>query len=156
MTDNLNIIGSKIISNEFDIFWNENISAGETHKTTLVISASYDAGSPEEQQLQKMLQACSLTQDNYHVVQLSENSSVAWHQLRDKAQPEFVILLGLSTQQLGISALMRFNEPNRFNDCIFIPTLAPGELEKQPEVKKQLWLNALKPVFVDKTFQKHQ
>ena len=156
MADNLNIISSRIISNEFDIFWNENISAGESHKTTLVISTSYDAGSQEELQLQKMLQACSLTPASCHIVQLSENSPAAWHQLRDKAQPEFVILLGISTQQLGISALMRFTEPNRFNDCIFIPTLALPELEKQPDVKKQLWLNALKPVFVDKTFQKHQ
>ena len=56
-------------------------------------------------------------------------------------------------QQLGIAAMFRLNEPNRFNERIFIPTLSIPDLEKQPDAKKQLWLGGLKPVFADKLFE---
>jgi len=58
-----------------------------------------------------------------------------------------VILAGILPIQLGISAMFRLNEPNKYGDCIWIPTLALTELDKLPEMKKQLWNMGLKPVF---------
>jgi hypothetical protein len=155
MTDNLNIIRSKIVGDQQDVFWNA-YATDKGPKSTLIISLAFEARSTDEVQLQKMMQACMLGPDDYHVVQLGGQEQVAWHSIRDIIQPETVILLGISPQQLGISAMLKFNEPNRFNDRILIPTLTLQDLEKQPEVKKQLWLQALKPVFVDKAFQKQQ
>lgn len=152
MADNLNIIKSKIISSDWDTFWQQNVLTDELQKSTLVVSTPYQPGSPEETQLQKILQACSVTADTCHLIQLEPAQQASWHIIRDKVQVRYVIIFGVMPQQLGISALFRLNEPNRFNDCIFIPTLSLQELEKQPEAKKGLWLNALKPVFADKAF----
>ena len=152
MADNLNIIKSKIVSSDWDTFWQQNVIADELQKSTLVVSTPYQSGSPEEIQLQKILQACTLTPDTYHIVQLDPTQEASWHIIRDKIKAQYVIIFGIMPQQLGISAMFKLNEPNRFNDCIFVPTLSLQELEKQPEAKKGLWLNALKPVFVDKAF----
>jgi hypothetical protein len=155
MTDNLNIIKSKIVSSNWDIFWADTI-ADELPKTTLVLSTPYQAGSAEEAQLQKILQACALTADSYHIIQVEAEQQVSWHRVRDKIKPEFVILFGVMPQQLGIAAMFRLNEPNRFNDCIWVPTLSIQDLEKQSDAKKQLWINGLKPVFVDKVFENNR
>lgn len=98
----------------------------------------------------KMMQACQLNEGDYNILTLTENETVAWHSIRDSLHPQYVILLGIMPQLLGISALFSLFYPNRFNDCIFISGLSLQESEKQPEAKKQLWLNGLKPVFVDK------
>lgn len=156
MADNLNIIKSKIVSNNWDVFWEQNTQIEELEKKTVVLSLTFQPGSAEEAQLLKMLQACALTAADYHIIHLAPEQQIAWHQVRDKVKPEFVIILGIMPQQLGISAMFRLNEPNRFNDCVFIPTLSLPELEQQPEAKKQLWLSGLKPVFVDKQFEKQR
>ena len=153
MTDNLNIISSKIVSTDWDAFWQQNIANEELEKSVVVFSTLYAVGSPEQMQLFKMLGACALTPEDFHIIHIKEGEQVAWHQVRDRIKPKQVILCGVMPQQLGISAMFRFNEPNKFNDRIFIPTLSLPELERNAEVKKQLWLNALKPVFVDKQFE---
>ena len=153
MTDNLNIIKSKIVSSDWDVFWQQNTSIAELEKNTVVLSAPYQQHSPEEVQLLKMLSACILTPEDFHIIQVKPDEQIAWHQLRDRIKAKVVIVLGIMPQQLGISAMFRINEPNRFNDCIFIPTLSLQELNRQPEAKKQLWLSGLKPVFVDKLYE---
>jgi hypothetical protein len=151
MTDFPNIISSKIVGSEWNDLWKEfNSSAFSKTATTLVISTPYASGSAEEMQLQKMMQACKLTDSDYNVLQLEEGTQIAWHSLRDGLQPANILLLGVSPQQVGISAMFSLYYPNRFNDCVFIPGLSLQESEKQAEAKKQLWLNGLKPVFVDK------
>ncbi len=153
MADIPNIIQSKIISSEWDAFWLDlDANAAQlAPKDVLVLSLPYSAGSAEDVQLQKMLQACQLNDAVYHILQLSEDRFTAWHKLKDQLQPKQVLLLGITPAQLGISVMFRLFGPNRFNDCIWIPGLSLTEMEKQPDSKKQLWVNGLKPVFVDKT-----
>jgi hypothetical protein len=153
MTDNLNIIKSKVVSSDWDAFWQQHTAIEELEKNTVVLSTPYQAGSQEQMQLFKMLGACNLYPEDFHIIHIKEGEQIAWHQLRDKIKPKQVIICGIMPVRLGISAMFRFNEPNRFNDCIFIPTLSLPELEKNPEAKKQLWLNALKPVYIDKQFE---
>jgi len=153
MVDSPDIIRTDIIKNEWDAFWQQiTIAADDTLKAVLVISAPYQPGSGEEVQLHKMLQACTLTTERYQTIQLEDGQNISWNQLREKLNPKAILLIGILPQQLGISALLNMNHPNHFNDCIWIPTLSIGELEKQPEMKKQLWNNGLRPVFVDKSF----
>lgn len=156
MTDNLNIIKSKIVSSDWDVFWNENALTDELNRSTLIVTAPYMSGSAEDIQLQKILQACNVIPESYYIIQIEPTEQVPWHQLRDKINPQFVLLFGVMPQQLGIAAMFRLNEPNRFNDRIFVPTLSVQDLEKQPEAKKQLWLNGLKPVFTDKVFENNR
>ena len=148
------IIETDIISDEWNTFWD---SLSETKgplapKRVLVLSGPYGPTSSESQQLQKMMQACNLTEDRYNVIQLVDDEDIAWHQLQYHLKPYVIILLGIHPSRLGISALFRINEPNNYNECIWIPSLSLSELEINPEVKKLLWLQGLKPVFVDKNF----
>lgn len=146
------IINSKIISDEWDGLWEEP-ALPEIYKTTatvLVITKPYEPGSGEDVQLQKMLQACKLGDDDYNILQLDDTKPVAWYRIKEKWQPRYVLLLGVLPAQLGISAMFGLFHPNRFGGCTWIPGLSLQELEKQPEAKKQLWQNGLKPVFVDK------
>jgi len=53
-------------------------------------------------------------------------------------------------KQLGISVLFRLFAPNHFNEKIFIAAPSLAEMEQQPDAKKQLWGQGLKPVFIDK------
>jgi hypothetical protein len=153
MTDFPNIIGSKIIEAEWNQLWKELPMPENISKTAevLVISAGFEPGGAEEMQLQKMMQACQLDGSGYNVFQPAGGEMVAWHQLRDAFRPKYVLLLGIHPQQLGISALFHLFAPNHFNDVLWIAGPSLQEMESQPEAKKQLWLNGLKPVFVDKS-----
>lgn len=151
MSDFPNIIGSKIISSEYDAFWSEFKLPADLNEQapTLVLCTWHAAGSAEDVQLRKMMQACKLAETDYNIVQTEEGKAIAWHQLRDRLKPKYVILLGISPHQLGISATFHLYTPNRFNDCTWIAGPSLAELEQQPEAKKQLWLHGLKPAFVD-------
>lgn len=153
MTDIPRIITSEVIKSEQDVFW-EDISAviGELpHKKVLIISSAFAAGSDSETQLQKMLGACQLTDADYNTILLDEGQQVAWNKMRDLLEPEVILLIGVMPKELGISALFRLNSVNNFDGIKWIPTLSLPNLEQQPNAKKELWLQALKPLFVDKT-----
>lgn len=152
MTDFPNIINSKLVTTALDIFW-QDVSLPEVvldQYNTLIISQEYTDGSAEQAQLQKMMQACKLSNTDYLVIRLRENEQIAWHKLRDTVHPKVVITLGIPGQQLGVSSNFRMDSINEFNGCTWIPTHSLAELDKHPEAKKDLWLHALKPVFVDK------
>jgi hypothetical protein len=103
-------------------------------------------------QLQKMLEACKLQPEQYNIIYLNEGQQTGWHQLNGRLDPFVVFLIGLLPAQLGVSALFRLNLPNRFQDTIWLPSLPLEELDQRPEVKKELWSQGMKPVFVDQKF----
>lgn len=156
--DNINVINgliqSDIVPAANDVFWKEvtELVAGKESKSILVITNKLDAGSSEMQQLQKMLDACKLTPDQYNLLMLDNGQTAAWHMLREKLNPKIIFLIGIMPAQLGISALFRLNEPNNFNDRIWLASISLKDLDQNPEIKKQLWLNGMKPVFLDKKF----
>lgn len=151
MTDFPRIINTEIIDTETDVFWYNNSVSHETisPKHVLILSKKIDEQSAEQQQLNKIIDACKLAVDKYNVVQLTENERLAWHRLKDIANPSVVILFGVHPSDLGISALFRLNGLNNFDRVSWIPTLSLQELEQQPQAKKDLWANALKPLFAD-------
>ncbi len=151
----MNIIKSDLVSAAHDVMW-EDISgvvkdAGK--RPVLILTQTYQPGSSEGTQLLKMLEAAKLQPEQYNIIQLEKDKIVAWHQLRERLNPDIIFLMGIHPSQLGISSLFRLNAPNRFNDRVWLPTLSLAELEQRPDVKKQLWLDGMKPVFVDSTFK---
>lgn len=153
MTSNPDIINSKIIRTDWDVFWQE-LDAGITGNATtevLVLTLPYADGSSEETQLGKILQACKLPAEQYQVIKIESTQQLPWYKLREAKQPKAVILFGIMPQQLGISAMFRLFQPNSFNECIWVASPALTELETNAEAKKQLWQLGLKPVFEDKT-----
>jgi len=148
-----NIINTNIINQDWDAFWLRTVD-GESIivKNLLVVSKPFIPGSAEDIQLQKMLQACKLTTNDYNLFQIDENQKVAWHKLRDKFKPTIVLLLGITPEDLGISALFKFNEACFFNETMWLATVSLQAMEQQPDLKVQLWNNGLKPIFVEKKY----
>lgn len=151
MTDFPKIFTTEIIDTETDIFWQENtvLPEGLSTAQTLIITQQYTTGSQEEIQLKKIMNACQLSEEDYNIIHLAADEKTAWHKLKEALHPQKVITFGIHPKKLGITALFRLNAPNHFDSATFIPTLSLTELEQQPQAKKDLWTNALKPLFVD-------
>lgn len=150
------IIKSDLINHESDSFWNsiDHLIQGKSQRGTLILIRQAESGNVQEGTLGKMIDACKLNAADYHLLSLEPNQSVAWHQLKEKLAPKIIFLVGILPSQLGISALFRLNEPNKFDDSIWLPTLSVGDLDQHAEAKKQLWVNGMKPIFVDKIYNK--
>ena len=148
-----NIINTDIVKQDWDAFWSDPADiSNAAPKQVLVLTTPYAANSPEDIQLQKMLQACKLTGNDFNTVQINDNQNIAWHKLNEIFKPKIVLLLGIVPQQLGISALFKFNEACLFNDVLWLATVSPSDMEKQPDLKVQLWNSGLKPIFVEKKY----
>ena len=145
----MNIIKSDLISSEYDVLWADisGVVKDATPRPVLILVNAYSSGSSEGPQLLKMLEACKLVPEQYNIIQINKDQQVAWHKLRDLLDPKIVFLIGILPSQLGISSLFRINAPNHFNDTVWLPTLSITELEQRPDVKKQLWVDGIKPVF---------
>lgn len=153
MNDLPDIINSQIITNNYDVFWTtpEPIK-NSTPKPVLVASSLFAQGSAEEDQLKKMLQACRLTEEDYNIIQLSSESFISWHLLRDELKLKSIILLGVSPEQLGVCAQLMPHQISRFNDCNWIVTESLEVLLQRTEIKTHLWNYGLKPAFIEKVY----
>jgi len=155
MNEYINIIKSDIVLPQYDDLWDDvsPLLNGATPKPILVLVNKFAENSPEPAQLQKMLDGCKLTAAQYNVVQLANGQYAAWHQLRTALKPKIVFMIGILPAQLGISAMFQINMPNRFSDCIWLPTLSLPELNRiGDDVKKPLWNNGMHPIFVSKAY----
>jgi len=153
MSDIPDIINTQIISSEYDIFWTSADEVQSLHsKPVLICSRPYTDGSAEEVQLKKMLQACQLTEQDYNVIQFEPDSRIAWHYLRDSLQVRSILLLGVTPDQLGVSAQLMPHQLSRFNNCNWIVTDTLETLLQRTEIKTHLWNYGLKPAFVEKVY----
>ena len=145
----MQLISSKIVPATQDAFWQLRDDISQMVKRKVLVlcpSANHDAA--EEKLLENLLQnACKIPANNTHIIQLAEGELVAWHLLKAQLEPEYVLLMGIHPQQLGINAAFAFNASNRFNGAVIIPTLPPTELILPSEMKKALWNFALQPLF---------
>ena len=148
----INIIKTGIVNPASDAFWSDisSLIHDTVPRPVLILVQAYSSGSAEELQLQKMLDACGLKKEQYNIIQLGKGQKAAWNSLREQLDPKIIFLIGVTPSQLGISVLFQANMPNNFNDRVWLPTLSISELEQQPAIKKQLWLNGMKPIFVDR------
>jgi hypothetical protein len=150
----MSLIKTDIIPVKYDVFWEDisSIIKNATTKTVLVLTGEYQPDSPEEKQLMKMLEVSKLLPGQYNIVMLKKDQEVAWHKLRDSLDPKIIFLFGILPAQLGLSVALKLNEPNNFNECIWLPTLSLAELATNDPVKRQLWNEGMQPVFIAKKF----
>lgn len=150
------IFKTKIVNNTLDKFWTENTKLlnGKRATKVLVVTTEFSKNGNEEALLHKMMGACNLNTDEYYLVQIETGSLESWHKMHTVLKPKVVFLFGVHPQQLGISALFKLNEPNRFYNCILIPASPLTEIEKNINLKSYLWNNAMSPVFIDNKYNK--
>lgn len=144
----MQLINTDIVKPHTDIFWQQPASiSGLAPGPVLAITAAF-ANQPEYDQLTGILKAgCKLGEQHYNVVQMAAGEQIAWYRIRQALQPKVVLLFNIFPIQLGISALFRLNEVNKFDGVLFIPSVPLGLLITDKTAKGQLWNNALKPVF---------
>lgn len=150
----MNIINTDIVTAEHDILWDD-ATAYLQHKQpapVLVLSEPLIAGSAEEQQLHRMMEACKLSNSQYNIVYIPATAQVAWHKLRHTLQPRVVMLLGLAPKILGISALMKYCAVNHFDETYWLPGPSMAAMASQQDLKGQYWNIALKPMFILGTY----
>jgi len=150
----MNILKTDLVDVQNDEFWEDisDLISDAVAKPTLILVKGNWEDIAEYNQLQKMLDAVKLSPEQYNIIWLKDGQKAAWHQLREKLEPKTIFLVGVMPAQLGIAALFRINQPNNFNDCVWLPTLSISELEQNPTAKGQLWNNGMKPIFVEKKF----
>ena len=149
-----NIIKTDIVNNKYDVLWDDisGVVKDAATRPVLIVVNGCEQGSTEDIQLQKMLDACKLAPGQYNIIRLEKDGQVAWHRLRERLDPKIIFLIGVSPVQLGIAAFFKLNEPNNFNDRVWLPTVGINELEQHKDVKTHLWNSGMKPVFIDKKF----
>jgi hypothetical protein len=150
----MNLFNTDIITSANDALWAD-VSAvvkGQSPKPVLIVTNRFEAGTPEEAQLKKMLEACGLTGEQYNVVHLADGQKAAWYQLREQLAPKAVFLIGVHPAQLGIAALFVLNQANNFDSRVWLPTVSLSELGRNDALKVQLWNNGMKPIFKEKKF----
>jgi hypothetical protein len=113
----------------------------------LIISSPIAQDSQEEQTLQKMMAACKLNTGEYCIISLEPQAKLSLATLAGAGIPQRILLLGVSPAQLAINALFRLNSPNAYMGYTIIPSLSLSEIERAPELKKELWGQGLKPAF---------
>lgn len=147
------IINTGVVPAEWNAMWEDNDALQTLQpKPVLILSAPYQLGTPEDEQLKKMLGACKLQNEQYNLIIVNDNQLININNILINFKLKTILLLGVLPSQLGISASFAINYPNRFNDCIFIPALSLAQMEKEPAMKSRLWNDALKPVFIENKF----
>lgn len=149
-----NILQTDVIPASVDADWV--LPAAINHlepRPVLIVTTPFTQGSGEEQQLTGILTAgCKLQNHQYHVVFVATGDTLAWYQLRQQLQPKVLLLFQVHPKQLGITALFRLTEVNRFDDCLMVPTYPLTAIMQDKALKLLLWNNALKPLFESKTY----
>ena len=146
------IINTPVVFNHWDAFWQSPENHNLQKKQVLVITTRFEANSEVDNQLQKILAACKLREEQIQILFLKEGEEIAWHRLRDIVEPKQVILFGVEPSQLGISAYFMPHQVSRFNGASWLQTLSLEELMKRPEIKTHLWNYGMKPVFLEKIY----
>jgi hypothetical protein len=95
-------------------------------------------------QLEKMLTACKLQKEQYHVETLIK----PWSHYRNFDNIKEVLLFGIQEEDLGINVRLFDNQIHRFDDRTWIKSISIAQMADNQQVKNNLWQNALKPHFV--------
>ena len=149
----MNIINSEVISAELDVFWNgQNENVKTLSSVSVLVITSTISTESQRGLLHKMIAACGVVAGQFAIIEVNPDTPVAWYQMRVLSQPRVVLLFGVPLPSLGISALFKACEPNRFDNCIWIPAPALQVLEQDAELRKQLWQQGMKVVFADMLF----
>jgi hypothetical protein len=149
----MQLINTEIVHPRTDIFWQQPPEMQTaTPRPVLVVTTAFN-NQAEEEQLTGILQTgCKLNVAQYQLIQLPAGGQLPWYRLKASLQPRVVLLFHIYPAQLGVSALFRFSEVNKFDGALWIPAAPLGQLISDKALKGQLWNNALKPVFENQAY----
>ncbi len=143
------IFNESIINSAVEDFWDNNKVSALPQTELLILSNPYEKGSEEEEQLMKILKACNLEQEAYQTLILKPEEQLSWNLLKTQTKASKIILFGVVPKQLAISALFILHEVNKFDNALWMPIINLKALCANIELKKHLWNNVFKKVFLE-------
>lgn len=144
----MQLFNTKVIPSSVDKLWQAAEKPMDTaSQRMLVFAAPFPENSEEESVLQKMMQACKLNDNDYHLRVMEAEESLSLARFCKGVIPPVVLLLGITPARLGINARFILNACNPFLGSTFIPSLDLGHIAYDKELKRVLWEQGLKPMF---------
>lgn len=102
-------------------------------------------GGEAEKLIQGIMSACNL-QDKWKVFPKGTN----YQSVFNLKNLQFVLMFGISEKELNIDLQLPLYQALRFHNKIWIKAHSLEIIAKNPPYKKELWNNALKPLFIEK------
>lgn len=119
----------------------EKISASTS---VIVVLPSLILSNENGSQLNKILAACNLTNDQVCLL----DTQSQWQHIRDHSSIKYVILFGVTGQEFGVNVNFPYHIPIQFDETTWIASSNIETMQTQPHLKAELWNKALKPIFV--------
>lgn len=137
-----------LIATAANAYWLPLPAAKQTQPVRLLaLTAPATEGTEEEALLQNILKACKLPAEAVVVQTALPTAVPLWRELRATYQPEVVLLLSITPQQLGLQVHLPFILPQNFDGAIWIVGPALAVLQKDRNLRQALWTEGLKPCF---------
>jgi hypothetical protein len=149
----MKIYNSQIVTVEQDKFWDtpEHIKSIK-EKPILILAESFDINSDTGAMFEKMTTNSGLSKEQFNLIHITRSTLSSWHSIRDKANPKLVINFGINPKYFGIIANLAINELTKYDNCYWYITSPLSTISANQELKSILWLNFLKPAFVEDKF----
>lgn len=144
----MQLFHTSIIPSEYDQHWAAaELPDDKEGIELLIITGPFQSGSEEAIVLEKMIKACRLSDTNYFVQVLEDREIISLARYCRGKIPRFVLMLGITPRQLGITAEFAFSAPNSFLQSCFFPTAPLAQVAYDSNLKRSLWEQGLKPIF---------
>jgi DNA polymerase III psi subunit len=118
---------------------------GNLESETAVFLLKNDFPQENEIFLTKVLGACKLTQDNYAVILLDNESNI--FQGLNAHSRDTNLVFGIKIESSSFSMKRDLNKPFRFNTKKMLLSNSLSDLVHNDVLKTQLWTNGLKPLY---------
>ncbi len=131
---------------DIDNISNHNLKAGQYEQKILVLFLENDFSIANETMLQKMISSCKLAdKDTYSISLNHENDAL---KVIQQYNPTTVLSFGISFQGEHFRFNKTYYKPFRFNNIKFLLSESLTKLNSDEQLKRTLWTNGLKPLFI--------
>lgn len=96
--------------------------------------------------LNALLNACSLTLADIALINFNQYKMVRYSELTDRLNARKVLIFGISADKLSLPFTIPFFQVQKFQEAVFLFCPSLEEVQRDKELKKQLW-NCLQKIF---------
>lgn len=144
MDDLINIYNETLYEGIADVGTNYKC-IGDSESSNAIFMLQKEQTEANTQFIQKMMQACKLTETDYHLVLVPEESDLL--PIFNQAKKQVNILFGFNFQHDGFSMRREFFKPFRFQGNVLLLSNSISELINDAALKSNLWNQGLKALF---------
>lgn len=144
MDDLINIYNETLYERIADVVTNY-MCIGDSESSNAIFLLQKEQTDTNTQFIQKMMQACKLTESDYHLVLVPEDSDLL--PIFNQAKKQVNIFFGFNFQHDGFAMRREFYKPFRFQGSALLLSNSIDELMNDAALKSKLWNQGLKALF---------